>query len=65
MAQTAPTKPLNGPLRVRLNKFAHQQGQRHEVALRATLVAQVQAARDSGQSLEQLTALVGRLEAAQ
>jgi hypothetical protein len=65
MTKTTIPKPLNGPLRVRVNKLAHQQAQSHEIALRATLVAQVQQARDAGQSYDQLSALVDRLGAAQ
>jgi hypothetical protein len=63
MTKTTSTKPLNGPLRVRVNKLAHQQAQRHETALRAALMAQVQRARDAGQSYDQLSAMVDRLEA--
>jgi hypothetical protein len=64
MAETPNTKPLSGPLRARLNKLAHMRAQTHETALRAALVAQVQQARDTGQSNDQLSALVDRLEAA-
>jgi hypothetical protein len=64
MAKTATLKPLNGPLRVRLNKLAHMQAQAHETALRAALVAQVQQARDAGLGFDELSAMVDGLEAA-
>jgi hypothetical protein len=57
-------KPLQGPLRARINKLAHLQGQRHEAALKVAVMAQVQHARDSGATHDELNALVDRMETA-
>jgi hypothetical protein len=64
MTKKPTTKPLGGPLRTRVNKLAHQQAQTHETVLRAALVAKVQQARDAGQSYDQLSEMLSRLEAA-
>lgn len=63
MIQTPTPKPLNGPLRSRINRLAHAHALHHEAALRAALLAQVQTARNCGASLDQLAAMVEGLEA--
>jgi hypothetical protein len=55
--------PLNAPLRARINKLAHQQGQRYESAQKAALIALVMSARYAGQNFDELNALVNRMEA--
>ena len=57
-------RPLTGPLRARINRLAHAQALHHETRLKASLLAQVQTARDGGASFDELAALVGKLEAA-
>jgi hypothetical protein len=64
MNQTDAPRPLAGPLRARINRLAHSQAAQHETRLKALLLKQVQAARDSGASFDELAALVAKLEAA-
>ena len=64
MHQTRAQRPLAGPLRVRINRLAHAQALQHETRLKASLLEQVQSARDSGASFDELAALVAKLEAA-
>jgi predicted ATPase with chaperone activity len=58
------SKQLSGPLRSRINRLAHAHALQHETRLKASLLEQVQAARDGGASFDELAALVGKLEAA-
>ena len=58
-------RPLAGPLRARINKLAHSQALLHETRLKASLLEQVQAARDGGASFNELTALVTGFETRQ
>lgn len=62
MNQTHAPRPLAGPLRARINRLAHSQALQHETRLKASLLEQVQAARDGGASFDELTALVTALE---
>ena len=64
MHQTRAQRPLAGPLRVRINRLAHAQALQHETRLKASLLEQVQNARDIGASFDELAALVDTLEAA-
>ena len=64
MNQTHAPKPLRGPLMARINRLAHAHAIRQEPRLRAALLEQVQTARDSGASFEELAALVDKMEAA-
>ena len=64
MHQTHVQRPLTGPLRARINRLAHAQALHHETRLKAVLLKQVQTARDNGASLDELAALVAKLEAA-
>jgi len=45
-------------------RLAHAQALHHEARLKASLLKQVQAARDGGASFDELAALVAKLEAA-
>lgn len=63
MNQTLSARPLQGPLRARINRLAHRQALQHETRLRASLLAQVQTARDNGATFDELAALVDKLEA--
>ena len=65
MHQTQAQRPLAGPLRTRINRLAHAQALQHETRLKASLLEQVQSARDSGASFDELAALVANLEAQQ
>ena len=56
-------RPLTGPLRVRINRLAHAQALQHETRLKASLLEQVQSARDGGASFAELAALVDSLAA--
>lgn len=58
---TAP-KPLYGPIRARVNKLAHEQGLRHEHALRVSMLAQLERARDGGESFAQLCERMAQFE---
>jgi len=62
MNETPTPRPLTGPLRTRLNKLAHTEGQRHEHALRISMLAQLQRARDSGESFAQMSERVSAFE---
>ena len=63
--QHAPVqRPLAGPLRARINRLAHARALQHETCLKASLLEQMQSARDSGASFDELAALVDKLEAA-
>ena len=64
MNQTQAPRPLTGPLRARINGLAHANALQHETRLRASLIKQVQTARDDGASFDELAALVAGLEAA-
>ena len=64
MNQTHAQRPLAGPLRARINRLAHTHALHHEARLKASLLEQVQSARDSGASFDELAALVAKLEAA-
>ena len=64
MNQTHARGPLAGPLRARVNQLAHSHALQFEMRLRASLLAQVQAARSGGASFADLAELVGTLEAA-
>ena len=64
MNQTQAPRPLAGPLRARINRLAHAQALHHETRLRASLLKQVQTARNDGASFDELAALVAGLEAA-
>ena len=63
MHQKHAQRPLVGPLRARINRLAHAQALQHETRLKASLLVQVQAARDGGASFDELAALVAKLEA--
>ena len=63
MIQTPTPKPLNGPLRARINKLAHSCALHYEARIRAALLAKVQTARDGGATFDQLAAMVAGLEA--
>ena len=65
MHQTQAQRPLAGPLRTRINRLAHAQALQHETRLKASLLEQVQSARDSGASFVELAAMVANLEAQQ
>ena len=65
MHQTHTQRPLAGPLRARINRLAHAQALQHETRLKASLLEQIQSARDSGASFAELAALVANLEAQQ
>lgn len=62
MNQTHAPRPLAGPLRARINRLAHSQALQHETRLKASLLAQVQTARDDGASFDELAALLDQLE---
>lgn len=64
MNQTHAPRPLAGPLRARINRLAHSQALQHETRLKASLLEQVQTARDGGASFDELAAMVAKLEAA-
>ena len=64
MKQTQAQRPLAGPLRARINRLAHAHALQHETRLKASLLEQVQSARDGGASFDELAALVAELEAA-
>jgi hypothetical protein len=64
MTKSHAPKPLTGPLRNRLNRLAHAQALQFETRLRASLLAQILTARDSGKSFDQLAATVNQWEAA-
>lgn len=64
MNQTRAPRPLAGPLRARINRLAHSHALHHETRLKASLLEQVQTARDDGASFEELAALVDKMEAA-
>ena len=64
MNQTHAPRPLTGPLRARINRLAHLQALQHETRLKASLLEQIQAARDGGASFNELSALVAKLETA-
>jgi hypothetical protein len=63
MDQNITPKSLYDPLRSRINRYAHLQGQQHENVLRAAMTAQVQQARDAGVGYEALAELVRGFEA--
>jgi hypothetical protein len=50
------------PLRARINQMAHAAALRHEERLRASLLARLLAARESGASFAELAELVDELE---
>lgn len=62
MNQTQAPRPLAGPLRVRINRLAHAHALQHETRWKASLLEQVQTARDGGASFEELAAMVTELE---
>ena len=64
MNQTHAQRPLAGPLRARINRLAHSHALHHEARLKASLLEQVQSARDGGASFDELAAMVAKLEAA-
>ena len=64
MTATQEPRRLAGPLRARINRLAHAHALHHETSLKASLLDQVQTARDGGASFAELAALVARLEAA-
>ena len=64
MNQTHAQRPLAGLLRARINRLAHSHALHHEARLKASLLEQVQSARDSGASFAELAALVDKFEAA-
>ena len=64
MNPTHTQRPLAGPLRARINRLAHLLALHHETRLKASLLEQVQNARDGGASFDELAALVAKLEAA-
>jgi hypothetical protein len=61
---TAP-KPIQGHLRQRINKAAHRKGRNHEVASLVVMLTQVEVARDSGATHDELDAIVKTFEADQ
>lgn len=63
MHQTHPPRPLAGPLRARINRLAHSHAMHHEARLKASLLEQVQTARDGGASFDELAAMVTAMEA--
>ena len=56
-------RPIAGPLRSRINRLAHSHALHHELRLKASLLEQVQSARNGGASFAELAALVAKLEA--
>lgn len=64
MKQIQAPRPLAGPLRTRINRLAHSHALHHEARLKASLLEQVQSARDGGASFDELAAMVAKLEAA-
>ena len=64
MNRTYAQRPLAGPLRARINRLAHLHALHHETRLKASLLEQVQTARDDGASFDELAAMVAKLEAA-
>lgn len=64
MNQIHAQRPLAGPLRARINRLAHSHALHHEARLKASLLEQVQRARDGGASFAELAALVDKFEAA-
>lgn len=64
MIQIHVTEPLAGPLRALINRLAHAHALHHETRLKASILEQVQAARDDGASFDELAAMVSRLEVA-
>lgn len=65
MNQTQTQRPLAGSLRARINRLAHSHSLHHEARLKASLLEQVQSARDGGALFAELVALVAKLEAQQ
>ena len=63
MNRTHAPRPLAGPLRARINRLAHSHALQHETRLKASLLEQVQTARDGGASFAEQAALVAKLEA--
>ena len=57
MNHTHAPRPLAGPLRARINRLAHSHALHHETRLKASLLEQVQTARDGGASFAELAAL--------
>ena len=55
---------IQGALRSRINSLAHLLAQRHETRLRASLLAQLQAAANEGKTLDELHSLLDTMEAA-
>ena len=64
MNQTHAQRPLAGPLRARINRLSHSHALHHETRLKASLLEQVQSARDGGASFDELAALIAEQEAA-
>lgn len=62
MNQDTNPKPLYGPIRKKINRLAHEQGLKRENALRASLLAQVEHARNQGATFAQLIAMVQEIE---
>jgi len=56
-----PTYPIATSLRQKINVAAHEQGQKHEQALRAAWLEKVQSARNNGANFEALNKLVDSL----
>lgn len=63
MHQTRAPRSLAGPLRTRINRLAHSHALQHEERMKASLLEQVQAARDGGASFDELAAMVAAMEA--
>ena len=63
MNQTHAQTPLAGPLRARINRLAHSHALHHEARMKASLLEQVQTARDGGTSFAELAAMLAKLEA--
>jgi len=59
-----PSYPVATSIRQKINVAAHEQGQKHEQALRAAWLGKVQSARDAGAGFEALHELVDALLAA-
>lgn len=60
--QTRPVRPIDGPLRSRVNQWAHAQGQAHEMRLKAQTMARLEQARAGGAGFDELAALLADIE---
>jgi glutathione S-transferase len=60
--QTRPVRPIDGPLRSRVNQWAHAQGQAHEMHLRAQIMTRLEKARAEGAGFDELADLLAYIE---